>query len=217
MSTDSKFLGRLDAGLDQASVPNGAALIIAFSGGPDSSALLAGMEELGKRRRFKLLAVHVNHQIRPEHSDRDQLAAQNIAESLNVEFTAHRVNVLAIAAANKDSIESAARQSRYEVLSEVARKTGAYGVVTGHTRNDQAETVLLHAIRGAGLKGISGMKFASVLRIPDSDIELNVLRPMLDTPRTDCIEYCEQLGITPVIDSSNISREYTRNQLRLDV
>ena len=217
MATDSKFLDRLDAGLTLASVPNGAKLVIAFSGGPDSTALLAGLARLGKQRELMLTAAHVNHQIQVESSDRDQLAARRIAESIGVEFKTETVNAPALAAKNKISIELAARHARYTALSKIALASNAYGVATGHTRNDQAETVLLHAARGAGLRGIGGMKYSSILKFPESDLELNVIRPMLDTPRSECIEYCEQLGITPVFDPSNSSRDYTRNQIRLDV
>ena len=217
MATDSKFLDRLDAGLTLASVPNGATLVVAFSGGPDSTALLAGLAHLGKRRELMLIAAHVNHQIQAESSDRDQFAANHIAKSIGVDFRVETVNAPALAAENKISIELAARHTRYTALSKIARNSNAYGVVTGHTRNDQAETVLLHAARGAGLKGIGGMRYSSVLKFPESDLGLNVLRPMLDTPRSECIDYCEQLGIKPVVDPSNSSRDYTRNQIRLDV
>ena len=217
MTTDSKFLERLRTGLKHASVPNEALLVVAFSGGPDSSALLAGLSRLADDYKFSLVAAHVNHQIRAESSHKDQLAAKAIAKSLQVEFIAETVDVPIIAAKKHISVESAARNARYQVLSQIARSRNAYGVVTGHTRGDQAETVLLHATRGAGLKGISGMRYQSVLKIPDSDIELNVLRPMLDTPRTECVEYCEQTGINPVLDESNNSRDYTRNKIRLDV
>jgi len=217
MATESKFLDRLDAGLTLASVSNGATLVVAFSGGPDSTALLAGLAHLAKQRDLTLIAAHVNHQIQLESSDRDQLAASHIAESVGVEFKAETVNTPALAAKNKISIELAARHARYAALSKIATASNAYGVATGHTRNDQAETVLLHAARGAGLRGIGGMSYSSVLKFPESDLELNVLRPMLDTPRSECIDYCEELGITPVIDPSNSSRDYTRNQIRLDV
>ena len=217
MATDSKFLDRLDAGLTLASIPNGATLVVAFSGGPDSTALLAGLAHLGKQREFTLIAAHVNHQIQAGSSDRDQQAAGHIAESIGVEFKVETVDAFALAAKRKISIELAARHARYAALSKIARNGDAYGVVTGHTRNDQAETVLLHAARGAGLRGIGGMRYSSILKFPESDLELDVLRPMLDTPRSDCIGYCEQLGITPVIDPSNSSRDYTRNQFRLDV
>jgi tRNA(Ile)-lysidine synthase len=217
MAIDSKFLDRLDAGLTLASVPNGATLVVAFSGGPDSTALLAGLAYLGKQRELTLIAAHVNHQIQTESSDRDQLAASLIAESIGIAFKVETVDAPALAAEHKISIELAARHARYAALSKFASTNSAHGVVTGHTRNDQAETVLLHASRGAGLKGIGGMSYSSILRFPESNLELNVLRPMLDTPRSECIDYCEQLGITPVVDPSNSSREYTRNQIRLDV
>ena len=217
MATDSKFLDRLDAGLTLASVPNGATLVVAFSGGPDSTALLAGLVNLAEQRHLTLIAAHVNHQIQAESSDRDQLAANRIAESIGVEFRVETVDVTALAAEHKISIELAARYARYAALSKIARSSDAHGVVTGHTRNDQAETVLLHAARGAGLKGIGGMSYSSILKFPESDLELNVLRPMLDTPRSECLDFCEKRGITPVVDPSNISRDYTRNQIRLDV
>jgi tRNA(Ile)-lysidine synthase len=217
MSTESNFLERLETGLTLASVPNGASLIVAFSGGPDSSALLSGLTRLKEQRNLTLLAAHVNHQISPESSNDAQTAAEHIAKSLGVEFTAITIDVPAIAAVEKISIESAARRSRYLALTQIVNSNDAFGVVTGHTRDDQAETVLLHAARGAGLKGISGMSYNSILKIPESNVELNVLRPMLDTPRTDCIQHCEDSGIDPVIDESNSNREYTRNKIRLDI
>jgi tRNA(Ile)-lysidine synthase len=217
MSTDSKFLEHLRTGLKLASVPNGATLIVAFSGGPDSSALLAGLANIADDHNYSLVAAHINHQIRSEASRSDQLAAQAIAESLQVEFVTETVDVPAIAVEKNISVESAARHARYQVLSQIAQSSNAYGVVTGHTKGDQAETVLLHATRGAGLKGISGMNYQSVLKITDSDIELNLLRPMLGTPRSECIECCEKHGISPVLDESNNSRDYTRNKIRLDV
>lgn len=217
MSTDSNFLERLNAGLDTASVPGGSTLVVAFSGGPDSSALLAGLAELRNERNLTLVAAHINHQIRPRTSNRDQLAAQRISDSLGVEFIAETFDIPAIAADKRISVELAARQLRYKVLSQLASQRSAFGVVTGHTRNDQAETVLLHAGRGAGLKGISGMGARSNLKIPESNIELTVLRPMLEISKSECVDYCAQRDIQPVSDESNISREYTRNRIRLDV
>jgi tRNA(Ile)-lysidine synthase len=217
MSTDSEFLELLDSGLSQALVPNGSTLIVAFSGGPDSSALLAGLAALRERQRLSLVAVHVNHQIRPALSDRDQSTAQRIAESLNVTFQSVVLDIPAQATATKISIELAARSARYGVMAKAVADHQAFGVVTGHTRDDQAETVLLHAARGSGLKGISGMDHNSILRIPEATVELRVLRPMLDTPHTECLAYCDNLNIEPAIDESNNSRDYTRNKIRLDV
>ncbi len=217
MPIDSKFLEHLRAGLNRSSVPDGATLVVGFSGGPDSSALLAGLSELRDLSDFTLVAVHVNHRIRPETSDHDQHAAQRIAEQLGIDFTAITVEVPSVAEKNRVSIETAARFLRYEALSSIANQHSALGVVTGHTLDDQAETVLLHAGRGAGLKGIAGMRPRSVLKIPGTSIEVTVLRPMLGISKVECIEFCEQHDVHPVADESNTSREYTRNRIRLDV
>lgn len=217
MATSSKFAELLRKGLERAAVPFGSTLIVAFSGGPDSSALLAGLVELRGERHLTLVAVNVDHQIRPESSMQEQQSAAAIAESLGVEFEGLTVDVPARASTDKISIESAARTVRYELLADAATRHRAAAVVTGHTRDDQAETVLLHAARGSGLKGISGMTYRSQLAFAESGISVEVARPMLDIPRTLTVDYCDQLGITPVIDSSNSSLEYTRNKLRLTV
>mgnify|MGYP003977718831 CR=1 FL=1 len=217
MSADDKFLELLSAGLDQAKVPAGATLVVALSGGPDSTALLAGLAALRQSHQFKLIAAHVNHQIRPDSSASDQKAAAEIAKSLNADFTTVDIDVPALAAVNGVSIESAARTFRYKELNKIVVENKAFGVVTGHNNDDQAETVLQHAARGSGLKGISGMRFNSRLTIPDEKIDVTVLRPMLDTPRSLIEKYCENLNLSIVTDESNASREYTRNKIRLDV
>ncbi|MDG0867313.1 tRNA lysidine(34) synthetase TilS [Candidatus Lucifugimonas marina] len=217
MSTDSKFIQLLGAGLDQTGVPDGVTLVVAFSGGPDSSALLAGLSELRERRNLSLIAAHVNHGIRPESSAADQDAAAAVAKSLGVDFIAAKIDVPVLSADNGVSIESAARTFRYKELEAIATDNNAYGVVTGHTEDDQAETVLQHAARGSGLKGISGMRFTSRLNIAAENVKLRILRPMLDISRVLCVEYCECRGLSPVFDESNSSREYTRNKIRLDV
>ena len=213
----SEFIDQLSAGLKRASVPHGAVLIVALSGGPDSSALLAGLSELRDQWGLTLVAAHVNHKVRPGTSERDELAAKQIAEHFGVDFTAATVEVPLAAKKNNVSIESAARQLRYEALSRVASQCSAHGIVTGHTLDDQAETVLLHAGRGAGLKGIAGMRPRSVLKIPDTNIEVTVLRPLLGISKNECEKYCERQGIQFVVDESNTSREHTRNRIRLDV
>ncbi|MBN4064303.1 tRNA lysidine(34) synthetase TilS [Dehalococcoides mccartyi] len=213
----SNFLKLLDAGFTKASIPSGSTLVVAFSGGPDSSALLAGLAQLRSKHHLNLVAAHVNHNIRPTSSINDQTAAQRIAESLGVEFVTANVDVPELAKQNKISIESAARSSRYRALADIAAQYGAHAVVTGHTRDDQAETVLLHASRGSGLKGIAGMRYSSTLKIPAEEVRLRVVRPMLDLPGADCIAFCAALNIDPVIDESNASRDYTRNKIRLDV
>ena len=211
------FIKQLNTGLTRASIPDRATLIVAFSGGPDSSALLAGLSILSEKKCFNLIACHINHQIRLDSCERDQIAAKYIAESLGIEFSSTTVNVPKISKQQKISIETAARKIRYESLRELSEKYNAHGVVTGHTRDDQAETVLFHAGRGTGLKGLAGMDYRSTLRFPHSEIKLTVLRPLLDTSRSTIIDYCKQRGIQTVNDASNDDREYTRNKIRLDV
>ncbi|MDA1278510.1 MAG: tRNA lysidine(34) synthetase TilS [Chloroflexi bacterium] len=217
MFIDSKFLEQLSAGLAHANVPDGASLIVAFSGGPDSSALLAGLSKLAEQRNFKLLSAHVNHKIRPESSDHDQLRARQISESLGLEFIVSEVDARAVAKSRAISIELAAREARYNELSKLVVSRSALGVVTGHTRDDQAETVLLHASRGSGLKGIAGMSVRSTLKLPGSSVGFTIIRPMLGISKVDCALFCSQIGIVPVSDESNESRVYTRNRIRLDV
>ncbi len=210
------FLKQLNTGLIRSTVPDRATLIVAFSGGPDSSALLAGLSVLSEKKCFKLIACHVNHQIRLDSSETDQLAAKKIADSLGVEFLATSVNVPKVSKQQKVSIETAGRTLRYEVLSQLFEEYDAYGVVTGHTKDDQAETILLHAGRGAGLKGLVGMRYSSTLRIPKSATKLTILRPLLDISRSTIINYCNQKNIKPITDTSNTDRRYTRNKIRLD-
>ena len=217
MSNDATFLDQLEAGLQRALVPRGAVLVVAFSGGPDSSALLRALSELRDQWNFNLRAVHVNHNIRSGESERDERIAQRIAELCVVEFKVVGVDVPGLAKKKNVSIESAARQLRYEALSQSVEMYSAHGVVTGHTLDDQAETVLLHAGRGSGLKGIASIRPRSTLKIPDSEIEVTAFRPMLGILREECAEYSDQLGVRPVVDESNFRRDYTRNRIRLDV
>ena len=210
------FLKQLNTGLIRSTIPDRATLIVAFSGGPDSSALLTGLAVLSEKKCFKLIACHVNHQIRLDSSEVDQLAAKTIADSIGVEFLATSANVPKVSKEQKISIETAGRTLRYEILSQLSKEYDAYGVVTGHTKDDQAETVLLHAGRGTGLKGLVGMEYRSTLRLPKSDTKLTILRPLLDISRSTIINYCKQRNIQPVIDSSNSDRQYTRNKIRLD-
>ena len=217
MTNEPDFIKRLNAGLDQSKISTDASLIVAFSGGPDSSALLSGLSKLKSKRRLSLIAVHVNHQIRPAHSLNDQTKAKEIAKELNVEFIDVKVDVPAFAATQRLSIESAARKLRYKALCDVATKRNADAIATGHTSDDQAETVLMHAARGAGLNGLSGMRFTGTLKITEPSVKIKVVRPMLDIRRYMCLEFCEKQNIDPVFDESNMSRKHTRNRLRLDV
>ncbi len=131
---------------------------------------------------------------------------------MGVPFVGGKRDVRAYAAQAKLSIETAARELRYRFLFEQAPLHKAQAVAVGHTADDQVETVLMHFIRGAGLNGLKGMPYRSILAEFDSDIP--VVRPLLDSWRADIVGYCASHGLTPHYDPTNESTDFLRNRLR---
>ena len=182
-------------------------VLAAVSGGADSLALLYFLHGLG----YPLLVCHFNHKLRPEaDSDVDFVCA--IANGLNLPFSTGFADVAAYAVAEGQSVEEAARELRYRFLFREARKAGAQAVATGHTADDQAETVLMHFLRGAGLSGLKGMPPRLFLPIFDSEIPL--VRPLLGWSRTQTEAYCREKNIQYLTDSTNLDTTYFRNKLR---
>jgi len=182
-------------------------LVVGVSGGPDSLCLLHVLHALG----YPLVIAHVDHQLRPE-SAAEAAAVEEMATSLDLPFVLHRIDVRAHAMSNHLSIEEAARQVRYQFLFEQARLRGAQAVAVGHTADDQVETVLMHLIRGAGMAGLKGMSFRSLL--PQFDLSIPLVRPLLDIWRSETVHYCRSNSLTPQRDPSNDSPEYFRNRIR---
>lgn len=131
-------------------------LIVAVSGGPDSVCLLNVLHGLFQARGGGLHVAHLHHGQR-EEGDEDAAFVEELANSLNVPFTMERADVPGIAREERRSIEEAGRVARYRFLARLASDIGAEAVATGHHANDQAETVLLRAFRGAGLRGLRGI------------------------------------------------------------
>src|SRR5579875_1115245 len=145
---------RLAAALDGPDGPGGGAqLLVAVSGGPDSTALLAALAELAPERGLRLAAAHVDHGLRGPESAADRERAARLAHALGVPFCWRQAAV-----APGPGVEARARRARYAALEALARETGAARIVTGHTRDDQVETVLLRLLRGAGRSGLAGMR-----------------------------------------------------------
>ncbi|HEY3311422.1 MAG TPA: tRNA lysidine(34) synthetase TilS [Anaerolineales bacterium] len=185
-----------------------ATLVIAgVSGGPDSLAMLHFLHALG----YPLLVATFDHHLRPgAHQELEFV--RTFAQKLGLSFVSGEADVAAHAAACGLSIEEAARELRYRFLFNTARQAAAGSVVVGHTADDQAETVLMHFLRGAGLSGLKGMPPSIILPVFDPHIPL--VRPLLEWTRADTEAYCRLHGLEPRIDPTNADTRYFRNRLR---
>ncbi len=184
-------------------------VLAAVSGGADSLYLLHALHQMGQ----PAAAAHLDHALRPDSPD-DAAAVRAQARRLGIEFVEQRVDVAALAQAEKLSIEEAARVARYAFLFETAARLGAGAVATGHTANDQAETVLMHLLRGAGPSGLRGMRPRSLPNPWSAGIPL--VRPLLSTWRTDIDAFLLENDLQPQQDSTNRDRRFYRNRLRLE-
>jgi tRNA(Ile)-lysidine synthase len=192
--------------------PPDGTLLVAVSGGPDSVCLLHVLAALRGELGVRLHVAHLDHQLRGAESEADAGYVADLARQLDVPSTIERRNVDAYRAGRRLSVEAAAREVRYDFLAETARAVAAYAVAVGHTRNDHAETVLLHLIRGSGTRGLRGLQPVSRRRISGED--LVVLRPLLEVSREATGEYCRCHGLNPRADATNLSMSSRRNRVR---
>lgn len=187
---------------------SGETIVVGVSAGPDSMALFHVLASLSSRLNLNLIACHVNHGLRPDEADAEELIVRQAAQSIGCFYEFVEVDVEREAGAKKNSIEHAARDLRYRFFQKTAEKYKASKIAVAHTADDQAEEVLLRLIRGSGRCGLSGMKM-----IRDGWI----VRPLLETKKRTLIEYLADRKIPYAIDSSNLQRKYLRNRIRLDL
>jgi len=187
----------------------GQTILVGVSGGPDSLCLLDALSKMG----FHLIAAYFNHQLRSEAENELRLV-QSEAEKMGADFISGSEDVAGFAQNLGLSIEAAARELRYRFLFSSARNQKADAVAVGHNANDQVETVLMHLLRGSGLDGLRGMAFCS-MTVWDEKIPL--VRPLLETTRSEILEYCNEAGLIPAVDSSNLEPIYLRNRIRLEL
>ena len=183
-------------------------LVVGVSGGPDSLCLLDCLVRLS----FQPVVGHFDHQLRAESAEEADFVRQ-IADSYGVSFELGRGPDVR----NKQSLEEAARLYRYRFLASVARERGIERIAVGHTANDQAETVLMHLIRGAGPSGLRGMLPATDLSDWDGRTEAGsatLVRPLLEVWRHETEGYCSEYGLAARTDPSNQDPRYFRNRLR---
>lgn len=187
-------------------LPRGARLLLAVSGGPDSVALLDTAARLAPTAGWALRIGHINHGLRGDESDADERFVRRLAGMYGLHIDVERVDVGDLAARAHQSIEVAAREARYRALRRWLRAWPGDVILTGHTLDDQAETVLLRLFRGSGVVGLGGMRSGGTILRPFLALERSVIRRALDDR---AIIYLE--------DSSNQDRHFRRNALRLDV
>lgn len=197
-----RFILQHDCQVDAASP-----LVVGVSGGPDSLCLLDLLVRLG----FHVVVAHYNHMLRPESSD-EARRVEILAANLAVPFSGGGQDVAQYAEDRGLSVEEAARELRYGFLFAVAQSCQAQAVAVGHTADDQAETVLMHLLRGAATDGLSGMAYRS-LPNPWSD-EIFLVRPLLAFWREEILAYLGERGLQPSTDASNLDQTYFRNKLR---
>ena len=202
-----------ESGLVQGPQP----LIVAVSGGPDSLALLLLLAELRQPLALSLHVAHLDHGLRGQESREDAQFVEETARRLNLPVTLEQADVESYRVSRHISLEEAAREVRYSFLSRTSAAQGAAAVVLGHTADDQAETILMHLLRGSGLTGLTGMSPVAYWPPSDNSQGVTLARPLLGVARGKTRSYCLWRGITPRVDSSNLSLKITRNRLRSDL
>jgi tRNA(Ile)-lysidine synthase len=200
------MLERVSAYIDRHQLlPAQGTIVVAVSGGADSLCLLHLLSQLcGPDRRYpdiSLQAAHLNHMLRGEESACDAHAVSDLMQAWHIPLTLGEIDVLALAKTEKYSLEEAARLARYRFLREIAR---GKLIAVAHQADDQAETLLLHWLRGSGLSGLVGM----------SPRQQDIIRPLLEITRTEIVAYCQEHAIAPVEDASNTDPRFLRNRIR---
>jgi tRNA(Ile)-lysidine synthase len=185
----------------------GERVLVGLSGGPDSVCLLHILKELRPSLRLALIALYVDHGLRPEETAKEIEFCKGICQSLEVEFYVKYVDTREYAEEHSLSIQEAARVLRYWMFEQTALETEADRIATGHNADDQAETVVMRLIRGSGMKGLGA--------IPP--VRGKVIRPLIEVQRQEIQQYLQNKGIKWLTDSSNLSDKYLRNRIRKEL
>ena len=180
----------------------GEKIILGVSGGPDSMVLFHVFSILAKKENLELIVAHVNYGFR-EDSYKDEKIVRDFAEKVGIPC-----KILSdFKLEEKDCNENKWRQIRFDFFSKIKEKYKADKIALAHTKNDQAETLLLHLLRGSGLNGLSAMRY-------ERD---GIVRPLLDISRDEIMEYIKKNEISFAVDSSNKDTKFLRNKIRLEL
>jgi len=195
-------------------VSAGETVVVGVSGGPDSACLLHVLAGWRDTLGIGLHVAHLNHTLRGAEADGDAEYVSGLARALGVTASLGLRDVRSYRTEHRLSLEEAARQVRYEFLAETAVSVGAKTVALGHTADDQAETVLMRLVRGAGALGLQGMQPLTEWGSIGGVTGLRVIRPLLEASRPEVEAYCQQHNLAPREDSSNLLPSFMRNRIR---
>jgi tRNA(Ile)-lysidine synthase len=207
----TKLEKKLRVSLRRLGLGERATILVAVSGGADSTALLDALARARGRRGLpgQLFAAHFNHLLRGAESEADEAFIGEVAARLSVPLTIGREPVAERARSEKLNLEATARRLRYEFLRRAAQSCGADTVATAHTWDDQAETILMRLLRGSGPGGLRGIHPVVSLAT-----EVRLVRPLLEVRHAEVLAHCTQYDLAFRTDSSNLSAAFTRNRVR---
>ncbi len=182
----------------------GNAVLVGFSGGPDSSALLHILHDYSHDLGFAIAVCYINHGIRPKAAKDEIAYCADVCKKLNLPLTVVEADIPAYAKTEKLSLEQAGRNFRIKALNEIAKRENCDVIALGHHLDDQIETILFRLFRGTGPNGI----------MPIKPIAGNVIRPLYNIPRSEIESYCKRHKLNPVLDESNLQSHFSRNYIR---
>lgn len=192
-------------------IVSGSTVVVAVSGGPDSVALCHVMTRVAPLWSLRVVAAHVNHGFRGRESDAEQQHVETLAAAWGIRCESATLDIPAVLEHEGGNAQDTARTMRYALLREIAQKHGADSILLAHHADDQAETVLMRLLRGAGADGLEGIP----MRRQDEGVAL--LRPLLSIYKKELLRYCELNKLDYMTDSSNASLKYVRNRIRHEV
>ena len=186
-------------------IEKGDKIVLGVSGGPDSIAMLDILKDLRNKFEFDIYVCHLNHMIRGQDAINDQKYVEQYCNKNQIEFFTKNVNIIEIANNQKIGTEECGRNARYQFFEEVLTKTNSNKIATAHNKNDNAETVLMHLLRGSGISGLKG-----IMPIRNNQY----IKPLIECDRNEIEEYCKEKKLNPCIDKTNFENTYTRNKIR---
>jgi tRNA(Ile)-lysidine synthase len=212
---DSLFEYVLQFIRDNNLMPPGETVVVGVSGGTDSVCMLHLLYRMRSELQIDLHVAHLNHTLRGDESKGDAEYVSGLARKLGLSISTEERDVRGHRVQNRLTLEEAAREVRYQFFAGVAQRAGAHRVAVGHTADDQAETIMMRLIRGAGATGLQGMQPATEWR---TDTEtLVIVRPLLRIERQQTELYCHQHDLAPRTDLSNFCPSNFRNRVRLEL